>query len=155
MLSKGTDVLLGGDGLARADVQAQDGGDVPRRKGVHDLALEAHEYLDGLDLALALGVEEVDLVAVGYLAGEEAAHAYEAGGRIDDDVRDHHDHRAVLVAGQEGLADVAVEVAARPDLGDAVGLGNVRGRVMLTTMPRRASWSGSLRAEGLAGLPVV
>ena len=146
MLSKGWHVLLGGYRLAGADVEAEDGGDVPRRERVDYLALEAHEYLDRLDLPLALRVEEVDLVAVAYLAREEPAHAHQARGRVDDDVGDHHDHGAVLVAGQQGLADVAVEVPARPDLGDAVGLRHVGRRVVLDDHAR-----GAPRGAGASG----
>ena len=123
-------VLDRGYRLARPDVESEDGRDVARRERIDYLPLEAHEYLDGLYLPLLLRVEQVDLVAVADGPREEPARADQSRRRVDHDVGHHHDHRAVLVAVEDGLTYRAVQVSL-PDLGDAVLLRHVRRRVVL------------------------
>ena len=117
-LLEGLHVLQGGDGGARDRVlQAADGADVARVHLLDGDAVRSDAQSDGLHAIGVASAGDVHLHALDDLAGEQAADGHLASMRVHDDLGDHQGGRSVGVAGEHGLADLALLVPL-PDDGD-------------------------------------
>src|SRR5205807_8156998 len=119
------DLLDRRDRLSRLHVfETEQCWNVSRAKLSNDFSLWAH--VDGhlLDASLGARVDHVDRLTVSHRAGEQASSGNDASLGVHHDIDDRHWHRALVVALDHGLAEIAVGLS-MPYLGNPVNLGNV------------------------------